>query len=447
MYANAQLRKGPQSNKVAVAAAVSGGGHRAANFGVGVLIGLERLQVSENSNALMEIDYLSTVSGGGFAAGSFVSTFYDHLRSDPSKTQEQLINDFRYEAYYGSTSQDSVESDHLDQVCGGRCETATKTPICIKRNLERGYSESIIAALYTPKTWFSSLDRGDLLEEKVESKLLAACWREENHSITLGDIFKPVGIDPVLPMWITNSTVYENGSIFPFTPDMASKYKMVGFTHNVKRYCIGRDVENCIRIPGYFQIPVAVGVKASASFPGGVAATTFESTFDKNNRYVHLLDGGIADNLGINTAIEMLNSDQSENKVLLVIDSFKESYEPFSNSQGSPKIPQVLSKLFTLPLNSWRGRHMRYIDGLVGENILVVYLNFDSVTTPVDDQARRECPYSKGEIVAMAKKAKTEFNLTKKEQHQLFCAGLFAVAAQEDTILTALRNGRESRTE
>lgn len=56
--------------------ALSGGGIRSATFGLGVLQGLAK------GDGLRRIDFLSTVSGGGYI-GSFLGRFYDHLREDP----------------------------------------------------------------------------------------------------------------------------------------------------------------------------------------------------------------------------------------------------------------------------------------------------------------------------------------------------------------------------
>ena len=68
-----QNRRPAQDPSLALAIAISGGGHRSANFGVGVLTGLEKIGV------LKEVDYISTVSGGGFAAAAYIDTLLDHL--------------------------------------------------------------------------------------------------------------------------------------------------------------------------------------------------------------------------------------------------------------------------------------------------------------------------------------------------------------------------------
>src|SRR5689334_14830562 len=54
-------------NNIAMALAASGGGYRAANLTLGVLLGLEKMHSARlNMNMLQQVDYFSTVSGGGF---------------------------------------------------------------------------------------------------------------------------------------------------------------------------------------------------------------------------------------------------------------------------------------------------------------------------------------------------------------------------------------------
>jgi hypothetical protein len=62
-YTSQQLRAGQDGN-VAVALAISGGGLRAGNFGLGVMLGLEQVSTARG-NLLAEVDYISTVSRGG----------------------------------------------------------------------------------------------------------------------------------------------------------------------------------------------------------------------------------------------------------------------------------------------------------------------------------------------------------------------------------------------
>ncbi|SVE47220.1 uncharacterized protein METZ01_LOCUS500074, partial [marine metagenome] len=64
-YRPVQERDDGQNPDLAFAVAISGGGHRAANFATGVLLALEDFEIDGRRHDLLrEIDYLSTSSGG-----------------------------------------------------------------------------------------------------------------------------------------------------------------------------------------------------------------------------------------------------------------------------------------------------------------------------------------------------------------------------------------------
>ena len=440
-YQSVQKRRGPQNENIVVASAISGGGHRAANFGAGVLSGLERIAIDNGgSNVLTEIDYFSTVSGGGFAAGSYISTLYDYLQIDNGKSVDQKYADFSYYMYL-DTGNDTTGKDRM--FCRS-CDVAQEKPVCVKRNIERGYRSPIVRSFMNPSIWFTSLDRGDYLEEKIDSKLLASCWRESNRSMVLGDIFKKTSEPaPRLPYWVTNATVYENGAIFPITPDILDTYKITGLMHNLEYRCVNELDEQCLN--DYFDVPLAVGVKASATFPGLVPATTLTSKFDESNGYIHLFDGGISDNLGVLTAMSLLSQDDGIGeklpvKILIVIDAYRDELEPFSSTGGSPRAYQISNKLYEMPLSSWRGRHMRVLDqmkGSINGEVEVIYLNFETIAYSSKELHVEGCEeYSKEDIVYMAKNVSTDFDLDQEEQEQLYCAGLMAAKEMEDTIVS-----------
>ena len=125
-YKSVQTRAG-QDASLGVAVAISGGGHRAGNFAVGVMLALEELTggPSAVSNALMEIDYLSTVSGGGLAAATYVGSLHDHL------TFGGMHGDYRLAGVL-SAAHDPNEP------------TAGRTDQTLRRHLQVGYIDDIV---------------------------------------------------------------------------------------------------------------------------------------------------------------------------------------------------------------------------------------------------------------------------------------------------------------
>jgi len=72
-----------QNPNIALGIAISGGGSRAQFFSMGVLLGLEEIQENnQQRNFLNEIDYFSTVSGGCYSAGYYLTILKNKLNYD-----------------------------------------------------------------------------------------------------------------------------------------------------------------------------------------------------------------------------------------------------------------------------------------------------------------------------------------------------------------------------
>lgn len=389
-YKSVQKRS-DQREHVAVAVAISGGGHRAGNFAAGVLTGLESIEVDGKPfNLLREVDYFSTVSGGGFAAGSYITALHDHLASKHP------------------ASAFSFTTALADDVAA--------PGISPRRSLQLNYHGQLIRGILRLGA-LTDIDRGDMLESRLDGTVLGRDRRDSGKSLTLGDVFVPQtsSCEPRLPYWVANATVYENGAIFPFTPDILETYGITKYNHQLGE----KDLTN-----NWYALPLAVGMKASASFPGAIPATTLESRIDHpRNPYVHLFDGGMADNLGIITALRLLEADPAPRKVLLVIDSYPGTTEPFSKRSGSPIVPQILSRSMVLSLDSARSRRndlvRRIAAGTNGTNgVDVVYFDFETL---LDSPGKGLKDYQD------ARKVRTSLHVKPEVQEQLLEQGRSAV--------------------
>ncbi|MEM1320020.1 MAG: patatin-like phospholipase family protein [Bacteroidota bacterium] len=289
-YKSVQLRPA-QDSSLALALAISGGGSRAANLGIGVMLGLEKMQLPSGRNALQEIDYLSTVSGGGFAGGAYIASLYDH-----HENQRDTV--FSLHAY-------------LDKN--------------IRKDLSYSYTKPLFWALFNPRLWFSYLDDGDALERAIDDRVLGyrrrrSEWKAEGPvpSIMLGDLFvdRQQSEQPVrYPMMVANGSLLDKMGIFPYTPDILETYEICGYSHRVKKY-------ECKEAFSNYQMPLSVGIKASGSFPALISNTTMESTYSDDRRFLHIIDGAMTDNFGYKTAIDLLQQDRAKRgKVLMVVDA------------------------------------------------------------------------------------------------------------------------------
>jgi hypothetical protein len=386
-YRSVQEREG-QDPRRAVAVAISGGGHRAANFALGIMLELESFCGNQRElNILNEIDYFSTVSGGGFAAATYLAARFDHQdrgeRGPFSLQQAVHRNDAR-----------------------------------LLEHLRRDYQASLLGAMFTPAC-YGYMDSGDILETRFDDFLLGAQDRPGKRSLILGDLFKPRdgGERVRLPFWVANATVYENGARFLFTPGVIEAYRVRGYAHRLQA---------CTLKGGGFSLPLAVGMKASASFPVVIPATTFECRprHDKLNPHLHLLDGGLTDNLGLETACELLEQDTAPRKVLIIIDAYKGVSHPYSNRKASPAGPEVAYRIMNISLDSAHAHLKRRIAELrhrpasEGGPVDVVVLSFDelkpALNEKIEDLRTELEKLRKEQARAILRRLRRELNLALK---------------------------------
>lgn len=342
-YESVQRRPGQRSD-IALAVAISGGGMRAGNFAAGVLQALESIQVPGpggiRSNLLREVDYFSTVSGGGMAAGSYMTHLLEYRRQHP---EDKSAEGFSFSNHEKNSSSNGSRS--------------------WRKALAQNYQSSLVGSLFNP-LMITNLDRGDILEDRLDEKVLGM---QGGKSLTLRDVFVPKGGGtPQVPYWIANGTVYENGAIFPFTPDILTTYGINGYKHRMRNRTLNDP----------YDLPLAVGLKTSASFPVAIPATTLKSRCDPKNPHLYLLDGGVADNLGIVTAMRLLAQEKAARKILIIIDAYNGHIEPFSKAGTLPGMVHTALRTTSIALDSAHQR-LSHLLGVVGSQTSVQYAIID----------------------------------------------------------------------
>lgn len=325
-----------QRSDIAIAVAASGGGYRAANLTAGVLMGLEKITDPHlQGNLLQAVDYFSTVSGGGFGVGYYIASLEKfketHETNGPFAPQFSFVNTM----------------NNLDDI----------------NPLDKDYSGQL----------FFGENRGQMIEENFANSIL----KTQHGTLRLGDIFIPRNSaqQPKLPYWVTNSTIYQNAALLPFTPDVLEKY-------GINTYKYNNQMNN---IQNYYDIPVAVGMTASASFPFALTPMTFGSKNCTNGSecYLHLLDGGIADNLGVYTALNLLSQDPAKTKILIVIDAYAGHNQPFSQAATPPSGTTLFWRMMGMGTDAFRQVVKSNINNLAQaelcrgntSNILIIYLD------------------------------------------------------------------------
>jgi len=298
---------------VSIAVAASGGGYRAANLVLGVLMGLEKIKdKNTHHNLLQDVNYYSTVSGGGFGVGYYIDQLNHYLLNHPGQASHFSLN---------NTVNLMLSDDQEDRI--------PSNP------LRADLSDML----------FFGDERGQLITQHFDQTLLAS----PHGGLRLSDIFIPKNSRKTaqLPIWVTNATVYQNMAIFPFTPDVLARYQATNYFHNKTLMAISGDVhDTCYAC----EIPISIGLTASASVPIAIPPTTLMSkgcVSESDDCYIHLYDGGLADNLGVYTAMSLLYQDKSPTKVLIIIDAYTGDVAPYTGEMALPNNVSLLLRIMT----------------------------------------------------------------------------------------------------
>ncbi len=472
-YKPVQERPGQDPN-IAFAVAASGGGYRAANFATGALLGLEELKGSSLSsrNVLSEVDYFSSVSGGGFAVSAYISTLSDYRRFTGSTA--------------GYSFADAIVPTGEKCPCQGRPAIEQKTDPCTRKHLLGLYKDFISDFLRTLLPWnHLGFDRrSQRFEQAIDDDALGYRWRRaklrsmrdpnaaRNATLTLADVFV-LACEPdrqvTLPYWFTNATVYNNSVIFLFSPDNLRGYDLTAYYHRGSEKKIV-NTRKRQQDPNDFVLntPLSTGVTSSANFPLAMTPLRFSSKMDPNNPYFYLLDGGVADNLGIITAARLLTDPVNQNiprKCLIVIDSYQGEISPFEKADDPPRTSDMAMHLMGMGLDSWRARYREVAERLSGQNnIKMVCLSFDDLVdanfndlhpfglTEQDEKylcknKPKNCPYATPFYLlrsismtapAFWGKHGLEYQLHKSQQNLLIASGRYVVHKKRNEILNAL---------
>ena len=424
-YKSVQERPG-QNPDLCIAVAISGGGSRAANFGVGIMLGLEDFEGMRYQNLLKEVDYLSTVSGGGFAGGSYVAALYDHNRLRPDAP-------FVFEDYVKWR---------------------------VREALAYSYVGTLVRANFNPRLWFTHVDDGDALERAIDDQVLGYKSRRkamgsDAPSIRLGDMFIPKDSDlPVrLPMHITNSSTINTMQIFPFTPDVLEEYGVVGYTHRMQK-----EVNE---FPASYIVPLSVGIKSSGSFPVLISNTTLVSSYSSERLFLHLFDGAMTDNTGYYTALQVLKQETARHKILIIIDADAVGNRyTFSEKEGALFSLGVAARLPSSGLDARRATLVRDImDACTPARIEPVFFGFnvllegnDAMPPDVikikEEQARLIRVLKSGAEVSGRDKQilydlltyiSTKYTIEPAEQELLLLGGQLIVRLRQKQLEAALR--------
>ncbi|WP_428634768.1 patatin-like phospholipase family protein, partial [Sedimenticola sp.] len=378
---------------------LSGGGSRASAFAYGVMEALHQTPLTTLPNAaslLDKVDIISAVSGG-----SVIAAYYGLYG-------EQLFKTFR---------NDFIEKNVRDEI---------RQRLLSLDNLSRLSS-----------TTFGS---GDILDEYFREKLFG------EH--TLSELFDNQG-----PVVIINATDLFKGSRFGFTPELFSL-----ICSDSDHFPVARAVAASSAVPLIFTpiilnnragscgypIPewVQIGLTEKHTNPRRyrLAKTWNRYLNQPAHPYIHLLDGGLADNLGLRAMVDQivihdgLNDakqrkvvEQAKRIVLIEIDAAARLPSEWEKSPDHPPQSVILDAASTTPLSNYNFETKAYLHSQMGpwlkENgagpcqdksrcqpeLYIVEINLEESTGQIDGEPLSTIP--------------TDFNLPKQAAQRLIDAG------------------------
>ncbi len=325
-----------RSDETFVALTFSGGGTRAAALAYGVLEELKRTKLPGTDRTLLEeVDVISTVSGGSFT-GAYYALFGD-----------RLFTDFRREF------------------------------------LERNIQGELLWDVANPINWFRLaspwFSRIDLAAELYDRTIFAS------------KTFQEISARGRRPFLIINATNLQNGARFEFTGDQF-------------RY-LGSDI---------LSYPVARAVAASSAFPFLLSPLSLmnypypeERKLTKedrlaledywNNRrryqaadnhalyldatkhpYVHLMDGGLADNIGLRAIYDLylrkdirrlINDGRIKRFLVIAVNAKAEKPGDLDQRESPPSLPTVAFKTCTISMDSYSFETVEGFKNMILERI------------------------------------------------------------------------------
>jgi NTE family protein len=323
-YRLSTLEPKGNSDEVFIVLAFSGGGTRAAALSYGVLKGLAASTIlvdGQTKRLLDEVDMVSTVSGGSFT-GAYWALFGDKVFTD-------------FEGCF------------------------------LKRDLVMDLAFSVWGPINRFRIWSPYFDRIDVAAELY------------GDTIFLNKSFQDLIAKKTKPYLMLNATNIQSGQRFGFVQE---EFDMIG--SDLAAYPIGRAVAASSAFPGLLS-PVALknhppavpapewvlewGQQWDRDRYHWLAAKQWNSYNDKQTHpYLHLVDGGLADNTGLRPVLALIKDSNSADSirslvrdgkvrklVVIAVNAGTDAKDASDLKEDSPNIADVLFKTTTTSMDNF----------------------------------------------------------------------------------------------
>ena len=363
--------------------AMSGGGTRAAAFSYGILEELRRTTVhtSQGSGRLLDnVNLVTGVSGGSFTALAY--------------------------ALYGDRLFDEYEKRFLKRNVQGDLIGIALNPLTWPKTLGGSFTRSDLAAEYYDEILFEGATFGDLRSRGGPFANVAATEVTTGARITFNQNTFDLLCSDLSSVRLARAAAASSAVPGVFAP--------IGFD-NYAGTC-GFDMrENMVRAFGPEVANAATG-RASlrdrelAALQDGVA-----------HRYLHLIDGGLSDNVGLRTVLEALEVamtserfraitgfDKLRRFAVVAVNSLADTENDWGTHEAPPNVVSMLIRATGVPIDRYSYeqiellrdfvRAMQSIRGPDGQPLAIEFyaidINFDAIADPEEKRYFRNLPTS-----------------------------------------------------
>ncbi len=317
------------NNDISISLAFSGGGTRAAAFSYGVLQALREKHIMQNGRAaslLDDVDIISSVSGGSFTAA--------------------------YYGLYGNRIFEDFKHDFLLQ----------------------DIESHLISGLHDPATWFNNRTRTELAVEYFDRIMFRGA--------TFNDMLREGS-----PFIIINASDLGDGVRLSFTQEYFNL-----LCSDLSSFPVSRAVTASAAVPVIFS-PIVI-----RNYPGclnGVPKwlTAAKERFQNNSemmqvldglqtyldkekrKFIHLVDGGVTDNLGLRSLYEIMEFSggakqfmrdierQPPRRVVIIVVDAATRLEPLMDSSAlEPSLDETVNALTDAQLHRYSAATLQLIE-------------------------------------------------------------------------------------
>lgn len=268
--------------------ALSGGGSRAAKFASEIMLNLEKMEIpirNTKSNILSEVDVISSVSGGSLPAAYYAISYDNPPTNNDRKWDNETVDELMTKSY---RTRGLLNLLWPSNFIGYTFTSFDRTDVLAKTFEDNLFDNRITGEPYV----FSDITKSRPGLNLVLNSTIDSSETNDNYIRACNHIKFDLSK-------LSDSNIFCKGNVFTFTNSDFNKISSDLSSYNIAR-----------------------AVMASATFPALLDDTSLYN-FHRNNspkqHYLHLIDGGVSDNLGLQSVIKLLDLSDSRYKTITVI--------------------------------------------------------------------------------------------------------------------------------